>query len=375
MFNRHSFGYNNVRIFALGFLSAILFMSMAADAAQNTPPAVDPVQEVVINAGAIPVQIDLDDLFCDQEDGPESLTYRVVKSTNPAIFSSVDTDTGVLTLTFEDTLEAQGDIVVEAHDAQGLSAKTVIPVLATSLAELKAFADITVDTTANESVIDLLDAFSGADLVYDVIEVTNESIFDDIIIDDDEATLTLIYSGRPGTSTVTVQAEDLEDNVQQDSFTVTVRPAPLDVDLLLTAVEAALAAFSAASFRYGEVDFGYGGGDPCFIATAAYGTPLNEDINILRRFRDSALLTNPAGTALTDIYYRISPPIATVVARHPVLAAGIRIMLAPVFRVLAKPEYPVALGMLVVGALGWYAYRTNSRRVKTLQPRGAYPVH
>jgi len=31
---------------------------------------------------------------------------------------------------------------------------------------------------------------------------------------------------------------------------------------------------------------------PCFIATAAYGTPLHEDINILRKFRNEMLSTN-----------------------------------------------------------------------------------
>ena len=34
----------------------------------------------------------------------------------------------------------------------------------------------------------------------------------------------------------------------------------------------------------------------CFIATAAYGTPMAGDIEILRQFRDEYLLTNPVGT-------------------------------------------------------------------------------
>jgi hypothetical protein len=49
---------------------------------------------------------------------------------------------------------------------------------------------------------------------------------------------------------------------------------------------------------------------PCFIATAAYGTPLHEDIDGLRDFRDEVLMTNPIGEAFVSTYYVTSPPIA-----------------------------------------------------------------
>jgi hypothetical protein len=80
---------------------------------------------------------------------------------------------------------------------------------------------------------------------------------------------------------------------------------------------------------------GGGGGGPCFIATAAYGTPMAVQIDVLREFRDSWLLTNVPGTALVDFYYRISPSIAGQVAAHPALAALVRLLLIPVL-VVAK---------------------------------------
>jgi hypothetical protein len=68
---------------------------------------------------------------------------------------------------------------------------------------------------------------------------------------------------------------------------------------------------------------------PCFIATAAYGTPMAEEIQILRDFRDEYLLTNPVGSTLVDIYYRVSPPIAEFITEHPSLKPIVRAGLAP----------------------------------------------
>jgi hypothetical protein len=70
-------------------------------------------------------------------------------------------------------------------------------------------------------------------------------------------------------------------------------------------------------------------GDPCFIATAAYSTPIAEEIQILREFRDEYLLTNSLGIALVDLYYKVSPPIAEFVTEHPVLKTIVRVGLLP----------------------------------------------
>jgi hypothetical protein len=67
----------------------------------------------------------------------------------------------------------------------------------------------------------------------------------------------------------------------------------------------------------------------CFIATAAYGTPVVVETQILREFRDGYLLTNPLGQALVDIYYRASPPIAEFITEHPQLKPIVRAGLAP----------------------------------------------
>jgi hypothetical protein len=67
----------------------------------------------------------------------------------------------------------------------------------------------------------------------------------------------------------------------------------------------------------------------CFIATAAYGSPMAKELGILREFRDEYLMTNPVGRALVDVYYRVSPPIAEFITEHPILKPIVRAGLLP----------------------------------------------
>jgi hypothetical protein len=67
----------------------------------------------------------------------------------------------------------------------------------------------------------------------------------------------------------------------------------------------------------------------CFIATAAYGTSMVGEIQVLREFRDEYLLTNPLGQALVNIYHRVSPPVAELIAEHPRLQPIVRAGLVP----------------------------------------------
>ena len=62
----------------------------------------------------------------------------------------------------------------------------------------------------------------------------------------------------------------------------------------------------------------------CFIATAAYGTPVSEEIDVLRQFRDEVLLNNPVGRSFVATYYKLSPPLAEFISRHRALRTVVR---------------------------------------------------
>jgi hypothetical protein len=69
---------------------------------------------------------------------------------------------------------------------------------------------------------------------------------------------------------------------------------------------------------------------PCYVATAAYGTPMAKEIGVLRRFRDRYLLPNAPGRALVDAYYAVGPHLAALIRPNDSLRAMSRALLGPV---------------------------------------------
>ncbi|HIA48238.1 MAG TPA: hypothetical protein EYN96_09805 [Candidatus Hydrogenedentes bacterium] len=100
----------------------------------------------------------------------------------------------------------------------------------------------------------------------------------------------------------------------------------------------------------------------CFIATAAYGTPMAAEIDTLRAVRDMYLLNNVAGSAFVDTYYRLSPAVADKVAESPMLAALVRALLTP-FVLLGKLilAAPMALMGLVLAGAGLLVAHRRTR--------------
>ena len=76
---------------------------------------------------------------------------------------------------------------------------------------------------------------------------------------------------------------------------------------------------------YGSTDSSNGGGSGgCFIVTAAFGTPMAEEVKVLCKFRDKYLLTSAIGRDFVKIYYHYSPSIASLIKTKPLLRALLR---------------------------------------------------
>jgi hypothetical protein len=103
---------------------------------------------------------------------------------------------------------------------------------------------------------------------------------------------------------------------------------------------------------------GGSGGGGCFIATAAYGSYLHPQVQLLREFRDRQLLTNAPGRAFVALYYRLSPPLADFIAQHETLRTVTRLALTPL---LFAVIHPVAASLIVILLLGRAVFQMRRR--------------
>jgi hypothetical protein len=169
------------------------------------------------------------------------------------------------------------------------------------------------------------------------------------IVDDEGELVGNNYSVTPiddKTDTLTIFHAYLEDGFK-DSQTTSVK---LTVD------------FDVGSNRTFVITTG-----GCFIATAAYGTPMAEQIQTLREFRDEYLLTNTIGQAFVGLYYKISPPIAEFITEHPTLKPVVRAGLVPAVAIstaavnTSPAEKTAILGLLVLISVALAVWTTKRR--------------
>ena len=74
---------------------------------------------------------------------------------------------------------------------------------------------------------------------------------------------------------------------------------------------------------------------PCFVATVAFGEGAPQ-LTVLRDFRDEVLMRSAPGRLAVSAYYRLGPPAAKFVERHPTLKVATRHVLSTVVRGISQ---------------------------------------
>ena len=77
----------------------------------------------------------------------------------------------------------------------------------------------------------------------------------------------------------------------------------------------------------------------CFIATAAYGTPFANEIDVLREWRDKTLQTTIPGKSFVKTYYKYAPRVAKYIENREFLKGLTRLILYPLVRALKVVGY------------------------------------
>lgn len=106
----------------------------------------------------------------------------------------------------------------------------------------------------------------------------------------------------------------------------------------------------------------------CFIATAAFGSPMAGQVEILRQLRDRCLLTNNLGQKFVAWYYRNGPAVANYIQDKPFAKVAVQIALYPLigFSLLLINGYMpfVMMGLLLLTAVLYFSFkqkRLNNR--------------
>ncbi|HEY3802598.1 MAG TPA: fibronectin type III domain-containing protein [Kofleriaceae bacterium] len=79
--------------------------------------------------------------------------------------------------------------------------------------------------------------------------------------------------------------------------------------------------------------------DACFVATAAYGSIMANDVELLRHFRDTLLQSNVLGELGVEAYYTFGPAVAGVVGESELLRQTARDVLVPIVRAVRRLKF------------------------------------
>jgi hypothetical protein len=182
---------------------------------------------------------------------------------------------------------------------------------------------ITTTTATLQFVAPGDDGLVGTASGYEIRYLADKPLTDDNF-DAGIPALTTITPGQPGQ----LESVQLMGLLPETEYTVGVRA----YDDCHNTGPITFVQFTTADRQAGEVD-------ACFVATAAYGSLMANDVELLRHVRDSALRQSVIGELAVETYYTFGPAVAGVVGESDVLRQTARTVLAPIIRYVRRLSY------------------------------------
>ena len=174
------------------------------------------------------------------------------------------------------------------------------------------------NVTANAATISFVapgdDGATGKVRGYD-IKWRAQTPLTDANFDDPGSTTVALAPDEPGQ----VQTFDLSGLLPQTDYYVGIRA----YDDCKNAGPVSVVKFTTPAVPIGEVD-------ACFVATAAYGSLMANNVGMLRQFRDAVLRSTVLGELAVEGYYTFGPALAGVVDTSDLVRETARDLLGPV---------------------------------------------
>ena len=200
-----------------------------------------------------------------------------------------------------------------------------------------------------EGLIIVLEAEEGAE-IHSVEETVVEEVVEETVVEEvvEETVVEEVVEE-------TVVEEVVEETVVEEVVEETVVEEVVEETVVEEVVEETVVATQESEEE--------GGG--CLIATAAYGSEMAPQVQLLREIRDNQLMNTEAGSAFmgafNEAYYSFSPYIADMERENPMFKEAIKLGLTPMLSSLAIMENAnsesevLGLGLSVIALnLGMY---------------------
>ena len=120
-----------------------------------------------------------------------------------------------------------------------------------------------------------------------------------------------------------------------------------------------------------------GGG--CLIATAAYGSELAPQVQLLREIRDNTVMSTSAGesfmTGFNELYYSFSPTIADWERENPAFQQAVRVLITPMISTLPIMTYADTGSEAQVLGLGISVIALNLAMYVAIPALAGFAIH